>query len=42
MNCAWKDGGKGRMRQQSRGTAWSETQRLEAVLRLRKAGGKNA
>ena len=33
------------MRQQSRGTAWSETsrpQRLEAVLRLRKAGGKNA
>lgn len=42
LNCAWKAGRKGRMRQQNKGTAWSETQRLEAVLRLRKAGGKNA
>ena len=30
------------MRQQNKRIAWSETQRLEAVLRLRKTGGKNA
>lgn len=42
LNCAWKDGRKGWMRQQNKRTAWSETQRLEVVLRLRKTGGKNA